>query len=332
MLRTHERVVRATAAVVCCLFWPVGMVMAAEPPAAPSAGIDGVRLQYAADGTTTVTDALGHQTFYALSPGEQQDPARKVTGRSDNRGTESYDYTPVDSDPARRVSTSQDRSGVRTTYAYSEISDSPLGAVSVTARTEAVGTPQQRVSETRTSMATNRLLQQTIGAQETTLTRNARHQPTVITVRDTATDETRVTTQVYCDAISPECPQIGLLLRVDGPRTDVADTTTFAYYTSDDAGCATGGSCAYRKGDLRRVTNALGHVVETLAYDPSGHPLSIQEANGVVTDYTYHARGWLTSVTVRGATTAEDRVTQISYWPTGQVQQITEPDGSSVTY
>ena len=45
-----------------------------------------------------------------------------------------------------------------------------------------------------------------------------------------------------------------------------------------------------------------------------------------MTDYTYHARGWPTSVTVRGAT-AEDRVTQISYWPTGRVQQITEPDG-----
>ena len=332
MLRTHERVGRATAAVVCCLFWPVGMVMAAEPPAAPSAGIDGVHLQYAADGTTTITDALGHQTFYALTSGEQQDPARKVTGRSDSRGTESYDYTPVYSDPARRISTSQDRSGVRTTYAYSEISDSPLGAVSVTARTEAVGTPQQRVSETRTSVATNRLLQQTIGAQETTLTRNTRHQPTVITVRDTTTGTARVTTNGYCDAISPECPQIGLLLSVDGPRTDVADTTTFAYYMADDAGCATGASCAYRKGDLRRVTNALGQVVETLAYDPAGHPLSIRDANGVVTDYTYHARGWPTSVTVRGATTAEDRVTQISYWPTGQVQQITEHDGSSVTY
>ena len=75
-----------------------------------------------------------------------------------------------------------------------------------------------------------------------------------------------------------------------------------------------------------------GQTVEALAYDAFGRPLSVKDANGVVTDYTYHARGWLTSVTVRGAGTAEDRVTQISYWPTGQVQQVTEPDGSSVTY
>ncbi len=56
----------------------------------------------------------------------------------------------------------------------------------------------------------------------------------------------------------------------------------------------------YRKGDLRSVTNALGQTVETLAYDAFGRPLSVKDANGIVTDYTYHARGWPTSVTVRG--------------------------------
>lgn len=95
---------------------------------------------------------------------------------------------------------------------------------------------------------------------------------------------------------------------------------------------ASNGVCRYRKGDLRSVTNALGQLVETLAYDAYGRPLSLKDANGVVTDYSYHARGWPTSVIVRGSTTAEDRLTQISYWPTGQVQQITEPDGASVTY
>ncbi len=146
------------------------------------------------------------------------------------------------------------------------------------------------------------------------------------------TGDTRITTQTYCEAEGPECPLVGLLRSVDGPRSDVADVSTYAYYTADDAGCATSGACSYRKGDLRSVTNALGQTVETLAYDAFGRPLSVKDANGVVTDYTYHARGWPTSVTVRGATTAEDRVTQISYWPTGQVQQVTEPDGSSVTY
>ncbi|MFX6759368.1 RHS repeat domain-containing protein, partial [Acinetobacter baumannii] len=90
-------------------------------------------------------------------------------------------------------------------------------------------------------------------------------------------------------------------------RTDVVDAVTYAYYPADDAGCATSGACSYRKGDLRSVTNALGQTVETLAYDAFGRPLSVKDANGAVTDYTYQARGWPTSVTVRGAATAENR-------------------------
>ena len=151
---------------------------------------------------------------------------------------------------------------------------------------------------------------------------------------DTASGQTRITGYTYCEAADVAaggCPVEGLLKSVDGPRTDVVDTVTYAYYPADDAGCATNGACGFRKGDLRSVTNALGQTVETLAYDAFGRPLSVKDANGVVTDYTYHPRGWPTSITVR-ATTAEDRVTQLSYWPTGQVQKITEPDGSSVSY
>ncbi len=123
-----------------------------------------------------------------------------------------------------------------------------------------------------------------------------------------------------------------LLKSVDGPRTDVVDTVTYAYYPAEDAGCATNGACGHLKSDLYSATNPLGQTVETLAYDAFGRPLSVKDANGVVTDYTYHARGWPTSITMRGATIAENRVTQLSYWPTGQAQQVTEPDGSSVTY
>ncbi|WP_231112048.1 RHS repeat-associated core domain-containing protein [Stenotrophomonas maltophilia] len=295
-------------------------------------GIDGVRLEYTPAGTTIVTDALGKQSTYALTASGTSGLPRKVNGITESNGSITRAYLPEGTDFRRRLQSVTDRRGVVTSYAYAEASDAAAGAVSVTTTTEAAGTPDQRISETRVAMDSNRLVQQTVGNREVRVARNVRLQPTTITVRDRVTGDTRITTQTYCEAEGPECPLVGLLRSVDGPRSDVADVSTYAYYTADDAGCAANGACSYRKGDLRSVTNALGQTVETLAYDAFGRPLSVKDANGVVTDYTYHARGWPTSVTVRGATTAEDRVTQISYWPTGQVQQITEPDGSSVTY
>lgn len=295
-------------------------------------GIDGVRLDYTTAGPVIVTDALGKQSTYALTASGSSGLPRKVNGITDSNGTAGRTYLPEGTDFRRRLQSSTDRRGVVTQYAYTEANDPTAGAVTVTTTTEASGTPQQRVSETRVALDSNRLVQQTVGNQETRITRNARLQPTSVTVRDTTTNQTRVTTQNYCEAEGPDCPQVGLLRSIDGPRTDVADTVTYAWYTADDAGCATNGTCAFRKGDLRSITSALGHTVETLAYDALGRPLSVRDANGVVTDYTYHPRGWPTSITARGATTAEDRSTQLSYWPTGHVQQVTEPDGSSVTY
>ncbi|MFL0336430.1 RHS repeat-associated core domain-containing protein [Stenotrophomonas maltophilia] len=295
-------------------------------------GIDGVRLEYTPAGTTIVTDALGKQSTYALTASGASGLPRKVNGITESNGSISRTYLPEGTDFRRRLQSVTDRRGVVTQYAYAEASDPAAGTVSVTTTTEAAGTSDQRVSETRVAMDSNRLVQQTVGNREIRIARNARLQPTTITVRDMVTGDTRITTQTYCEAEGPECPLVGLLRSVDGPRSDVADVSTYAYYTADDAGCAANGACSYRKGDLRSVTNALGQTIENLAYDAFGRPLSVKDADGVVTDYTYHARGWPTSVTVRGVTTAEDRVTQISYWPTGRVQQVTEPDGSSVTY
>ena len=295
-------------------------------------GIDGVRLEYTPAGTTIVTDALGKQSIYALTTSGTSGLPRKVNGITESNGSITRTYLPEGTDFRRRLQSVTDRRGVVTQYAYTEASDPAVGTVSVATTTEAAGTPDQRVSETRVAMDTNRLVQQIDVNREIRITRNARLQPVTITVRDMVTGDTRVTTQTYCEAEGPECPLVGLLRSVDGPRGDVADVSTYAYYTADDVECAAKGACSYRKGDLRSVTNALGQTAETLAYDALGRPLSAKDVNGVVTDYTYHARGWPTSVTVRGVTTAEDRVTQISYWPTGQVQQVTEPDGSSVTY
>ncbi len=300
-------------------------------------GADGVTLAYSPNGGAIVTDALGRQTDYTLTPGGDTAPSRKVTGLTDSQGTVSRTYYDQSVDFRRRLDTYTDRRGIQTKHTYAQGTD-PVSsrAVSIHTVTEAVGLPEQRVVTTARDIETNAVLTTRIGSRETRTAFNARRQPTTNTVTDTASGQARITLYTYCEAAdvaaAGSCPVEGLLKSVDGPRTDVVDTVTYAYYPADDAGCATNGACGFRKGDLRSVTNALGQTVETLAYDAFGRPLSVKDANGVVTDYTYHARGWLTSITVRGASMAEDRVTQLSYWPTGQVQKITEPDGSSVSY
>ncbi len=150
----------------------------------------------------------------------------------------------------------------------------------------------------------------------------------------------RVTTTAYCeqsDVTAGRCPLVGLPTSVDGPRTDVADTVHYSYYLADAAGCATApATCAYRKGDLWKATNALGHVVkEVLRYDGGGRVLSSRDLNGVVTDYEYHPRGWLAATKVRGSndsSEADDRITRIAYRPTGLIEKTTLPDGDFVRY
>ncbi|TWQ49456.1 RHS repeat protein, partial [Xanthomonas vasicola] len=132
------------------------------------------------------------------------------------------------------------------------------------------------------------------------------------------------------------CPRIGLQLSAQHYDDALWRTTRFNYYMADDAGCApTTSSCPHRKGDLWKVTNALGQTTQYLAYDGAGRPLSIKDANGIVTDYTYHPRGWLTATKVRGAdasSEADDRITRIDYWPTGLVKQVTQPDGAFTAF
>lgn len=114
----------------------------------------------------------------------------------------------------------------------------------------------------------------------------------------------------------------GQVLTANGPRTDVSDTTTYAYYTTDDAQVPQ----RYRKGDLRTVTNALGHTTAYKAYDANGQPLSIADANGAVTTLTYDLRYRLTSRTIG------DEQTTFEYWPTGLLKKTTLPDGSYLHY
>jgi YD repeat-containing protein len=116
----------------------------------------------------------------------------------------------------------------------------------------------------------------------------------------------------------------------------VADVTKYTYRMVDDASCVSSPvTCPYRKGDLWKITDALGHVTETLSYDGAGRPLSVKDPAGTIIQYEYHPRGWLTATKVRGAddsSESDDRITRMAYWPDGSLKQVTQPDGSSISY
>ena len=82
----------------------------------------------------------------------------------------------------------------------------------------------------------------------------------------------------------------GHVLTSDGPRTDVSDVTTYAYYN-----CATGVEC----GRLQTVTNAAGHVTTYNSYNAHGQPTLITDPNGVQTQITYDNRQRLVTTSLR---------------------------------
>ena len=112
--------------------------------------------------------------------------------------------------------------------------------------------------------------------------------------------------------------QQGQMLTEDGPRTDVVDVTSYAYYNT--------GSTDFAPGDLASVTNALGKVTSYPLYNKHGQVLRKVDPNAVVTDYSYDLRQRLTSVTVGGQSTV------YTYDLAGQLKRVTQPNGAYVGY
>jgi RHS repeat-associated protein len=309
--------------------------------------VEKTTLNYVDNSTVLVTQPNGTNYQYTIGAG----PFRQVTGIAGKNLSISRTF----SDDGRLVA-SIDGNGVRNTWSYDE-SLSPGGS-SIT-EVEAEGKAQQR-TRTRIRDADNQLVQlqsstsQGIGSITSyvysangVLVAQCTIDPSSASALayncgSASAPQTGVRQQLltYCSADdvagNAACPMAGLLKQKRGPHRDVDDTTTFSYYPTDDSICTNAPTtCPHRKGDLWKVTNALGQVTEYLAYDGAGRVLSVKDANGVITDFTYHARGWLTASKVRGAddtSESDDRITRIDYWPTGLVKQVTQPDGAFTAF
>jgi len=112
--------------------------------------------------------------------------------------------------------------------------------------------------------------------------------------------------------------QYGQVLTAKGPRSDVNDTTVYAYYSDTTAD--------HTMGDLATLTNALGQTTQYTQYNKAGKLLHSLDANAVVTDNVYDLRQRLTSSTVGGLQT------QYGYDPVGQLIKLTLPDGTFYGY
>jgi YD repeat-containing protein len=111
----------------------------------------------------------------------------------------------------------------------------------------------------------------------------------------------------------------GSVLTVDGPRTDVSDVTSYAYYANDDPDPG-------KRGNVATIADALGHVTSIAGYNAHGQPTQIVDANGVATVLGYDARQRLVSRDVGGEVTVYD------YDGAGQLTKVTLPDGSFLSY
>ena len=120
--------------------------------------------------------------------------------------------------------------------------------------------------------------------------------------------------------------QYGQVLTHDGPRTDVSDLTTYAYYTDTVFTGAGANAVGHTVGDLQRVTNAAGKITNYTKYNKHGQLLETIDPNGVVTTNTYDLRQRLLSTSVGG------QATSYSYDAAGQLTRVTRPDASWIGY
>ncbi len=113
----------------------------------------------------------------------------------------------------------------------------------------------------------------------------------------------------------------GQVAGLDGPRSDVIDTVSLEYWN-----CTSGGAC----GQLRRVTNSLGHVATFDNYDGAGRLTQKTAPDGIVTIYTYSPRGNLASITETGGGTS--RTTGFTYDLANRLHTASVPSGQVLTY
>lgn len=254
------------------------------------------------NGTTIVTDALGTSRTYNF---QTILGVVKSTGQSQPGGSGcAAAGSSIGYDANGNVASRTDFNGIQTTYSYD------LSRNLETSRTEAYGTPQVRTIGTQWHPTFRLPTKITEPGRVTDFSYDpASGNLLTKTITDSATGESRTTSYSYTSAADGTLPN--LIKTLDGPRTDVADITTYSYYPN---------------GDLQTITNALGHVTQITQYDGNGRPLSLTDPNGLTTTLSYTPRGWLKTRSLGSETTT------YHYDNVGQLIGVDLPNGQSTVY
>lgn len=271
----------------------------------------GLSFSYNADGTTTETDPLGAKHIFG---------AQQIGNHMLNTGVTGDPCAPCGFSKAISYDTGgfpasvTDYNNNVTLFTYDDVRGLELS------RTEAHTTAQARTITTswhstyRLPMQISEYAGETAtgtALRTTTYTYDSTGNLLTASVQDGASQRTRTTT--YSDYTATGLPQT-----IDGPRTDLSDVTARAYYpiVAGDP----------KSGQLKSITDALGHVRSYDDYDGSGRLLQATDANGQITKLGYDAKGQLHTVTTG------TQLTTLTYWPTGQLKQVALPSGSALNY
>ncbi|MFQ5937131.1 MAG: DUF6531 domain-containing protein, partial [Acidiferrobacterales bacterium] len=274
-------------------------------------GQERFNLRYDSNTRTTVTDAIGtvEVLTFAVNLGVKNLSSR--INQTDGKGiTQQFDEN---NNLIRRT----DEEGRTTTFTYNAHNQR-------LSMTEGVGTPEERT--TTFSYVSNDI---DLPTEVITPSVAPGQQKRLTTVYDANNNPIRITESGFTpsgDAVSRTITMaynaFGQVITIDGPRTDLVDITTLEYYE-----CASGAEC----GQLKRITNAAGHMTTYDAYDAHGRVTRLTDPNGVVTAFTYDPRGRVTSITLTPPA-GPARTTTNTYDGVGQLRRVTTPDGTTLTY
>ncbi|WP_411850100.1 DUF6531 domain-containing protein [Stenotrophomonas sp. LGBM10] len=249
----------------------------------------------------TETNPLGRKTTYAYEDGRQV----SVTGTASPRCAAQYKESSYDANGYPNLV--HDFADNLTDFDYS-------AQGYLLKQVEGVGTPAQRTTTYEWDTARNRQTKASVaGNLETLYTYDARGNIATVTERNLSSrgvaGQSRTTTTTYTYHASG----VMASMKVDGPLAQ--DEVTSVY----DA-----------NGDLVSVTNALGHVITLSGYNGLGQAGRVTDANGQVREYTYDARGRLTSQRESFGNTWG--TTTFGYDGAGNLASVTRPDGVTERY
>ncbi len=271
----------------------------------------------------SVTNALGRETIYHLEHLKGVSNVKTVEGLPE--GTCLADTRSRSYDPARGwLELETDKAGVETRYTY-YLDAARYGLVET--RIEAAGTDEERVHTFDWDAGTRRKTYEKIAAKVGGVLTDMRetvydydpHTRRMVqrTEKDLTTDAMpyattgRSRTWRYSYEFYDEEGKRLKSVMIDGPRTDVADSTMYNFSEN---------------GFLAKTTDALARTVQYLDHNGRGQPGRIIDANGVETLLTYTPRGWLDSI-VRDMG-GENAWTDFDYDSVGSLTRITQANGT----